>query len=110
MGSGHGGLKLTDIHPEFDELKVGTKVKANFGGGSPQVSMDSCVDRYVVVQFSESISGLLMGYGMAIRGCVVICALMFLFFFVVCPKTENKSLLDYQHQNDSKKIMFVWRF
>lgn len=37
FGSGRPDLKLADIHPEFDELKVGKKVKGNHGGGSPQV-------------------------------------------------------------------------
>ena len=36
LSAGRSDLKLTDIHPEFNELKVGKKIKANHSGGSPQ--------------------------------------------------------------------------
>lgn len=36
--TGRDDLKLSDIHPEFEELIVGKKVKTSYGGGNPQVS------------------------------------------------------------------------
>lgn len=35
--SGRDDLKLADVHPEFEELEVGHKVKAKGYGDSPQV-------------------------------------------------------------------------